>query len=70
MCVLCGKHGNFPEGLCEDCKSLIYRNNDRLQYIAVLRKVAMLSTIPDKVRQEIEEMLKHVPPFDGNKNEL
>ena len=69
MCVLCGKHGNFPDGFCQECQTLIYRNNDRLQYTKILQEVATLRTLPPKLRERIEEMLRHVPPFDGSKND-
>ena len=67
VCVLCGKRGDFPEGLCEECKSLIYRNNDRLELVNILRKVSLMDTLSPQLRKEIDEILKHVPPFDPKK---
>lgn len=67
VCVLCGKRENIQDGFCPECLNLIYRNNDRLEYIKVLQEVATHGKLPPKLREKIEKMLEHIPPFDAKK---
>lgn len=67
LCVLCGARGDFPLGFCNNCESLIYRNNDRAEFQRVLRDVLQIKNLPASIRQRIEKLLEHSAPFDAAK---
>jgi len=67
LCVLCGERGNFPDGFCPSCETLIYRNNDRLEYQKILRDVLQIKNLPGSIRQRIQKLLEHTAPFDEGK---